>query len=353
MWGIEKLYEVMSKLQKKGSNNEGSNLMYLINPFADSMGYDVFNMDEVELDIHGGRLTANVFEDLKLVIGLTSYMPSTEHVKVFLHVDVREYRLTMHLRALDQWEKIGVIDVTKQDEVGEYPQLMRMLTKDSLRSSYSEKGERLFTEGVLRKQLEAGEYNNRFVKSVIRDELKRPSEAMIRVIAERLTQEFSSDDVSSIVRELMPLQDEGLEGIVTSVLPKIKVNEDEVKKSYDTTTTFRSERGNVVMEDSRDKREESKEIFRGEKGTVIAQEDKKEDLDSTVFRAKTRVDSIEEGKISLDEPEVIKSPPLKRSRGNYGDPNVFTPVEDIAGDTDVPKPSRVFDLKKELGIKEV
>lgn len=218
IWSIDKVYEVINKLKAMGRSSDEQYMMYVLSPYITSMGYDVFDMDEVDMDINTGRMKISVTKDVQLIVALSSYLPSMENDKIFLHVDVKGYSLNLYLNALGSWEKVGQVSINEDDIEGTYPSMMRLMAKDALRRTLHEKGDRLFTEGVLRKQLEEGKFDNRFVMDVLRDEVNNPTDGFIKLIAEGLASKYSTDNVSTIVDGLMPLKDVGVVDILADIV---------------------------------------------------------------------------------------------------------------------------------------
>lgn len=230
VWTAVKLVERLDKLHEMGRDSEAEYMNYIINPYVTSLGYDVFNMDEVDTDIALGRMVISLNDDVKLVVSLTQNKPEIDECKVYLHVDVKGRKLSLYLKALNIWEEIDVVDITTEEGKVGYATLMRMVVKKSIEDVYKEKGERLFTEGVLRKKLVSGEYDNRFVREVIRTELAKPSAELLGLIAKGLVGRYSTDSEEAIIEGLKPLVDIGLTKIVYEV---IEGSKDELDKEYD------------------------------------------------------------------------------------------------------------------------
>lgn len=218
VWNAEKLYSVMQKLTRSGRNGDEHILMYVLNPYVTSMGYDVFDMEEVDMNITTGRMAISVAEDTKLIVGISGYLPSGEFDKLFLHVNMGESKIIFHLKALGEWEQIGSVSLSKEDVSGMYPTIMRLMSKDSLKGALLEKGDRMFTEGVLRTQLEQGKYDNRFVRDILKEEFQNPSDALLKLVADGLARKYSTDSVSTLMEGLMPLKGVGVLSLVSDLL---------------------------------------------------------------------------------------------------------------------------------------
>lgn len=332
VWSANKLLETITKLKDKGRIGDEQCVMYVLNPLITSLGYDVFNIDEVDTDMMLGKMGVRVQDGLKILVGLSVNFPryDSEDEKIYLHVDIHELKLTLYMKALGNWESVGEVYLNQQDEQRMYPYIMKNIAKSTLKQVYAEKGERLFTEGVLKNNLEEGELDNRFVKSVLREELNNPSDSFIKLIAEGLVKRYSTENVSGLVSKLMPLKDIGLTNVVKDVL-----NYDVIEEVEDTLTPVKKE---FTPEESKDSlipskqveedafallRENKKEEVEEEKGAgevflekgqqdVTYKEVKTDTKDTGIFIEKTeRVE--EEVKISVPEnkPRVRQINPLK------------------------------------------
>lgn len=233
VWNVEMLREKIENLKEKGKTSEEQYIMYVLNPYVASLGYDVFNIDEVDMDIASGRLRVHATESVDLIVSTSNYLPSAsnEEDKIFLCIDMRNKEMSLYLNALGSWEQVGGHDLNQEDNSGEYPKMMRLVSKESLRRTLHEKGDRLFTEGVLRQQLDDGKYDNRFVRDVIQDMIEKPSEGFIRLLADGLADKYSTETVQKLMGGLNEFKTVGLESILGELLGGVTTIKNEQKST--------------------------------------------------------------------------------------------------------------------------
>lgn len=233
-WTREVLEKQINTLEQKNVLDSQKILLYVLNPYVASLGYNIFNIDDVDTNVEDETITIKVSETFSTVVSLNEYYPLDEMSKVFLHLDIYNRKLSLYMKALGEWELLHQVDLKNPKDDGTYNKILDFIVGSIVKELYKAKKERLFTEGVLRSKLNKKDYYNAFVREIVREELKNPSKAFIQVIATGLTKRFSSENPQSIANSLNGLQDLGIVNLFSEVIEDIRREE---KDDYSTRNT--------------------------------------------------------------------------------------------------------------------
>lgn len=229
-WTISKLTENIKMLRSRTKHNlvgKEEYRQYILLPYLASMGYEPSNMNEVVLYSKLGQLDIHIHEDFYMTISMDSInipQNTSGKAKIHLGIDLLTQEFNFYLLALGKWELIyhfdmlGDIESAKVQE--NYVGMMRYMVKESILEEYNAKEERVFTEGALDKLLQSKDYNNRFLHYVLEKEIKNPSHELLLLIVSRFKEYFTTVDSENIFTLIEPLKENGIIGIVDSVLNK-------------------------------------------------------------------------------------------------------------------------------------
>lgn len=226
-WSKEKLAEQITALENKSNTTLESQkiMLYVLSPYIASLGYNIFNIEEVDIQVSNELVYIQVCKEFATVISLEEYFPTEDNVKVFVALNAKERIIQLYVKALGEWELLHLVNLNKKAEnndLREYENILTYLVKQSVIDIYSNKQDRMFTEGVLRSKLNKDEMDNAFVREVISDELKNPSKKFLQVIAEGLAHKFSSEPIPNLVKGIENLSETGVVELVDGVISDIK-----------------------------------------------------------------------------------------------------------------------------------
>ena len=209
-------------------------ITYVLNPYITGLKYDIYDFEQVRLDFDNGTVQVNVAPDIRITFALdrdAEYSLIDEKDKIFVYFDTHSSSLSLRFKVLDQWsdvESVKFLDIAKEDaqknaadlkkENDKFVRINSYVTKPNLLGQYKEKQERFFTEVVVDGLLAEGEWNNDFVRQSLANELKNPSEEMVRILANRLVADYTTQNVDKVAEQLTPIIKEGLSGIVDYIV---------------------------------------------------------------------------------------------------------------------------------------
>lgn len=227
LWSKEKLSEQILNLENKSNTTIDAPkfLLYILSPYIASLGYNIFNIEEVDIQVAYEKVVIQVCEEFSTVISLEEYFPTENEAKVFVAIEPKERVMSLYVKALGDWELLHVTHLNKKTDTHndkEYDNILNYLAKKDVVETYARKQERMFTEGVLRSKLNKKEMDNAFVREVIREELKNPSRKFLQVIAEGLANKFSSEPIQNLTKSIEPLSESGVVELMEGVISDIK-----------------------------------------------------------------------------------------------------------------------------------
>ena len=224
---------VVNRLKSENKVAYTQLINYVINPYVIGLQYDIYDLNQVDIDFDSGTMKVRVNPNVTMTITLddnVEYMLDEEEDKIILHFDTSDSSFTLKFKVLNQWsmvEKVNFLDLSKggqtnpadiKAETDKFIRINRYLMKAKLNEQYKVKGERFFTEVVVDDKLAEGDWNNDFVRQSLANELKNPSEDMVKIIANRLVKDYTTQDVEKVAEQLKPMIKEGLSGIVDYIV---------------------------------------------------------------------------------------------------------------------------------------
>lgn len=238
-WTRAGLYEQIQSIEKKHSLDSKKVLLYVLQPYVASLGYNIFKIDDVDTDVDNENLKITISDNFSMEISLKDFFPDSETTKIFLYLDVYTKEITFYMKALGEWEQMMFLDISKKENDAVYNKMLDFIVSDIVKELYKNKKERLFTEGVLKAKLENKDFENAFVRDVVREELQNPSQQFLTVIATALSKKFSSDSSQNIAKSLQDLNKLGVVDLFSNVIEDIRLEEDyatEPKLTYQKPT---------------------------------------------------------------------------------------------------------------------
>lgn len=242
-WQLGKLVDTLEKLKTRKITGIPNMMTYVVIPYVASLGYDVYNFDNSEISLDEGKIVVKVDDTLHLVISLISEKPYYQEQRMFLHLDEIAQEMQLHFKVLGLWEQVLTVNLKEKTGTSDYTDLLRYTMRDRLTPEYKQKGERLLTEGVLNRNLEAGNWDNEFLLNVLVEELKNPSEGFIEVLANRLGETYTTKDKNWVQERLTPIQEEGLVNVVNRANDSGKLVKE--SKSFQSQVTKKLEEDTV------------------------------------------------------------------------------------------------------------
>lgn len=219
----EDLKMMLDKLEGRGSIKTGDVLMYFVSPFLKSLGYNVFDIDEVDIQ-QDGIVKVQVMEGIELVVTLQgNKIAEKPDTRILLRIDTKKREIKLLFKVLGKWETVDIVDLKGEDE-SSYVEVTKKLVKEQLIQEYENKGERFLTEIVLDKQLERGEWDNDFLRYSFIAELEEPSDLFVELLARRLKEEFTTHEVEWIQKRLETMQVDGVVPFVKKVIENMDVS---------------------------------------------------------------------------------------------------------------------------------
>lgn len=227
----EEFNALLGKLSDKNMEDDTYYGQYVLSPYVRDLGYDVFNLDETERLFSGDtyKILGTIDEDdepIYFVFSLGDYRRQVEDmdgVRAYILIDKETKSITLYYYVLEEWYSIYETRLLLADgedfstERENLVSLNKVLTKDKFQSNYATLGERLFTGSVVDSLLATGDLENRFVRQALVDELLRPSNNMITMLASKLT-EYSTQDESWLSSNLEGLMGNGLLNVLETAI---------------------------------------------------------------------------------------------------------------------------------------
>lgn len=229
VWNSARLFAQIENVRSKNRLDTEGQLLYILNPFIASLGYDIYDISKVDTQVQSGRMIVQAHEEVKIIFSVTSVVPK-QGGNIHVTIDAKRNVMELRLFAMGVWELVEQIDLSKsQEEVGEtYANIIRIISLESCQIMYAERGKRMFTEHILARKLASGDMQNEFLIAAIKQLLNHPTDALITCIAEILAEEFSTDSVYNLHNQLLPLKEVGLRKLVSRYLQDANLPNEEV-----------------------------------------------------------------------------------------------------------------------------
>src|SRR5699024_10290689 len=114
----DEVRDLLDQLENRRKLKNSDLMLYFVLPFLKGLGYDMYNLDEVYLDIEGGNVTVKVDKDLEMYLTLieTEKLFLEEDVKIYVSMDIEERIFKLSYKVLNKWEEIVTINLEGQEE---------------------------------------------------------------------------------------------------------------------------------------------------------------------------------------------------------------------------------------------
>lgn len=220
-WTIVHILKAINSLQERNRLDKQNILSYVLQPLAQSLGYNIFNVDEVEVDTEQAGLQIQVKPDFHILFTQEPYRPLAKQNRVILHLDLDSNELKLHIQSLQIWNTVYNIDLHNPDMktlTVVYNEVLKFIEKDKVEAIYQEKGEKMFSEIVLQKHLDEENIGNIYVHKVLEKEIMNPSKDFLELIAIRLNREYSTQAPDKLMKSIAKLNQEGIFQLIEEVV---------------------------------------------------------------------------------------------------------------------------------------
>lgn len=302
---FEEVRVTLDKLEERGKLTGSDAIMYFVSPFLQGLGYNIFDVDQVDVRNSEGEVYAKITDDLTMGASLYDHYPlDDDNVRIFLSLGLDERVFKLYFKVLGNWEEITRLDFKEDEETKYTHQIVRRIIKDQAENSYRSKGEKFLTENVFNSQLERGNWNNDFMALGLLKELTNPSEKFIEVLAQRMNIEYTTKETDWIKKYISSIKEEGLMTVIDTLIDKgkIDVNRGIYTSKPETVTreTKESTKPEKVEKDTNEttKQEKEKQETKDEVTFVESQEGTNESL---TFGEDTSEESFTFGEDSEDD----------------------------------------------------
>ncbi|MBE7114561.1 hypothetical protein FT641_17920 [Bacillus paranthracis] len=224
-WKVDRIVQVINQLAERGHSGIPNLMTYVVVPYTASAGHNPYDFESADIQLSEGYVVVKVAKDLSLVISLTNDFPFEPDRRMFLHLDEVSKTMTLYFKVLNGWERVSELDMTSPNAAAEYKQIAKYVVRDRLMSEYQQKGNRMLTENVVNRQLDAGDWENEFVRNAVIEEIKNPSPEFISAIVNRLSDTYTTKEKPWITERLEPIHNAGLEGMVTKIVNEGLIDE--------------------------------------------------------------------------------------------------------------------------------
>lgn len=318
---FDEIKKLLDKLEKKNKLGNNETMMYFISPFLQSLGYNTFDIDEVDIRNADGEVFAKITDNLSLAVSLYGSTPlETEKNRIFLYVDVQNRVMKLRFRVLNKWEDIVTIDF-KKDKSDKYVQkLVKRINKEQAVEAFRSKGEKFLTETVFDSQLERKEWNNDFMLLGLLSELKKPSREFVELMANRMNKDYTTKDVDWIKKFIQPMEKDGLIGLVERMVESGKI-----AASYSYESTYKD------SDESEDYIEDLNKETDNQTSHGIETEEEKDDIQEESAIEKDDIAKLTFGEES-EESEIDDEEFKSLNFGEDNEDEVLTFAEDTEDD---------------------
>lgn len=238
VWSITRLTTQIENVRGNGRTDMEGQLLYILNPFIASLGYDIYDITKVDTQIQSGRMIVQAHEDVRIIFSVSSTIPK-QSGNIHVTIDAKRNVMEMRLYAMDNWELVERLDLSQNpEEVSEtYANIIRVISLESCHIMYAERGKRMFTERILATKLAEGDMQNEFLVAAVKQLFNQPTDALIACIADVLAEEYSTESVYTLQEQLAPLKEVGMRSLVSRYLQDINIPEEPSKTQVERVPT--------------------------------------------------------------------------------------------------------------------
>src|SRR5699024_5168965 len=131
------------------------------------------------------------------------------------------------------WEEIARISLDG-DEANKYAgEFAKRISKDQIKRELMKNGNRFLTESVLNTKLENGEWDNDFLMYGLVEELKNPTDEFIKLMANRLVKDYTTQDGEWVVERLEKSKEDGYVNTVKLIYDKGYLGEEQKREEME------------------------------------------------------------------------------------------------------------------------
>lgn len=301
---FEEVKVTLDKLEERGKLTGSDAMMYFVSPFLQGLGYNTFDVDQVDVRNSEGEVYAKITDDLTMVASLYEHYPlEDKQVRIFLSLGLEERVFKLYFKVLGNWEEITRLDFKEDEETKYTHQIVRRIIKDQAENAYRSKGEKFLTENVFDSQLESGNWNNDFMALGLLKELTNPSEKFVEVLAHRMNIEYTTKETDLIKKYISGIKEEGLMSVIDTLIDKGKIdvnrgfftpkNEPPVVKDTEKLTNTEKTKSTQKVEKETTKPVEEWKDTTDKKDEVTFEENKENDIEDTLtFGEDTEDDTL-------------------------------------------------------------
>lgn len=221
---------VVNKL--KDENKQGYNLLmtYVLYPYLANLDYDIYDLDTAEIDFEHGNIHIKVNKDITVTFTLDEDVEgalTNDADKILLFFDYNTSKFVLKFKVLGEWSVVEETvfvnpadssNLVPEEEKKKFIKISTYLKRTEVVKGHKDKGNRFFTEAVVDGLLDKGEWNNDFVRHSLANELKNPSEDMVKLLASRLVKDYTTQNEEKVAEQLAPIIEEGLSSVVDYIV---------------------------------------------------------------------------------------------------------------------------------------
>lgn len=215
--------KIIKTLSDRDMEDDSYYVQYVLSPYMQALGYDVFDIEETERMFAGDTYkvkgaSVDLGEDIYFIFSLGDYRSRViedYNVRAYVLFDKGTQSITLYYHVLGEWYSIYEsrlqMDGTEDKDIEQQNlvSLNKVISKEEFQNTYATLGERLFTGSVVDSLVMNGDLENRFVRQALVDELNKPDNHMIKMLASKLT-EYSTQEQEWLEESLGDLKTTGL-----------------------------------------------------------------------------------------------------------------------------------------------
>lgn len=233
---------LVTKLEERGKSKTSDFLMYLVLPFLKSLGYNVYDLDEVDLDMEEELVKIKNRDELSMLVSVDENLLNgisgkeklnNDELKIYINIGLEQRKIKLYYNVLDKWEEIVTINLDEDNADMYAKDFTKRIAKENLNREIQTNGTRFLTESVLDAKLEAGEWNNDFMMYGLLKELTEPTDEFLQLMAGRLSEDYTTRDIEWIKGHLEKAKEEGFISIVKRLYDNNFIEENKEKEQVD------------------------------------------------------------------------------------------------------------------------
>lgn len=304
---FKEFQNILDRLKERDQLSSNNIIMYVVSPLIKSLGYDVFNIDEVLMDIEEREIVLTVEEEMKILLlvnqnDLSQSGHSTldkEDVKMYVSLDINNKKILVYYKVLGAWESVLDFDIETGDSETYAQEFVKRLSKDQIKREMASNGTRFLTDKVINTRLEEGDWENEFMKAGLLKELESPSDEFIEVMASRLVKDYTTQEQEWVKEKIEGAKEIGFLRIIKELTKQGKLEVEEVVE----TEVEPDDQNEEPIEDTDEALNEGQDGLTGDEMPSIDTAEK--ELEYPVEQEEEVESSVEQekGDVELDEEE--------------------------------------------------